>query len=95
MRLAFGPVRAAARSSRAKLPDEAEKAFDSALSGPLPETLGRLLAEHGVVERVVAGMLAAEDGPEAERAERLAERFSSGETGRVVDASGQITTRPG
>ena len=86
MRLAFGPVRAAARSSRGKLSDEAEKAFDAALSGPLPETVGRLLAEHGVLERVVAGMLAAEEGSDDERAARLAERLSSGETGRVVDA---------
>jgi uncharacterized RDD family membrane protein YckC len=68
------------------LADEAERAFDAALSGPLPETVGRLLAEHGVVERVVAGLLEGEGGPEADRAERLAERFSSGDTGRVVDA---------
>jgi uncharacterized RDD family membrane protein YckC len=86
MRLAFGPVRAAARSSRELLADEAERAFEAALSGPLPETFGRLLAEHGVVERVVAGMLEGEGGPDADRAERLAERLSSGETGRVVEA---------
>ena len=87
MRMAFGPVRAAARSSRGMLADEAERAFDAALSGPLPETIGRLVAEHGVVERVVAGMLEADDGgPSAERAERLAERLSSGETGRVMEA---------
>ena len=69
------------------LADEAERAFEAALSGPLPETIGRLVAEHGVVERVVAGMLEADDGdPGAERAERLAERLSSGETGLVMEA---------
>lgn len=87
MRMAFGPVRAAARSSRGMLADEAERAFEAALTGPLPETIGRLVAEHGVVERVVAGMLEADDGgPADERAERLAERLSTGETGRVMEA---------
>ena len=68
------------------LADEAERAFDAALSGPLPETVGRLLAEHGVVERVIAGMLEGEGGPEADGPDRLAERLSSGNTGRVVEA---------
>jgi len=86
MRLAFGPVRAAARSSRGLLADEADRAIEAALSGPLPEAIGRSLAEHDVVNRLIAGMLEAEGGPEEDRAQRLAVRLSSGEAGRVMEA---------
>ena len=39
----------------------AERALDALLAGPLPEALGRSLAEHHVLERVAAGMVD-EDG---------------------------------
>jgi uncharacterized RDD family membrane protein YckC len=68
------------------LADEAERAIDAALSGPLPEAVGRSLAEHDVVNRVVAGLLEAEGGAEEDRAQRLAERLSSGQAGRVMEA---------
>ena len=35
----------------------AERALDALLAGPLPEALGRSLAEHHVIERVAAGMV--------------------------------------
>ncbi len=39
----------------------AERALDAILAGPMPEMLGRSLAEHRVVERVVAEMAAMTD----------------------------------
>ena len=72
-RFALGPVRAAARSSRGVFEEEAERAIDALLAGPLPEAVGRSLVEHHVLERVAAGMLQAESrdgaaaaGPAAE-----------------------------
>jgi uncharacterized RDD family membrane protein YckC len=71
-RLAVGTMRAAARSSRSVLEEEAERAIDALLAGPLPESVGRSLVEHRVLERVAAGMLQAEShdgalaGPAAE-----------------------------
>jgi uncharacterized RDD family membrane protein YckC len=71
-RLAVGTMRAAARSSRGVLEEEAERAIDALLAGPLPEAVGRSLVEHHVLERVAAGMLQAETrdgagvGPAAE-----------------------------
>jgi uncharacterized RDD family membrane protein YckC len=41
------------------LADEAERAIDAALSGPLPEIVGRLLVERQVPERVLTAMLEA------------------------------------
>jgi uncharacterized RDD family membrane protein YckC len=75
-RLALGPVRAAARSGRGILTDEAERAIDALFAGPLPEAVGRSLVEHHVLERVAAGMLetAAPDGLTAADVERLVER---------------------
>jgi len=55
-RLALGPVRAAARSSRGVLEGEAERAIDALFAGPLPEAVGRSLVEHNVVERLASGM---------------------------------------
>src|SRR5262249_14562364 len=54
----LGPVRGV-------LADEAERAIDAALAGPLPEIVGRLLIERHVPERVLTAMLEAsarEDG---------------------------------
>lgn len=66
-RLAFGPVAAAARSSRGILSGEAERAVDAVFAGPWPETIGRSLAEHHVLERVASELLetssANGDGP--------------------------------
>lgn len=49
-RFPFGPVRGV-------LADEAERAIDAALAGPLPEIVGRSLVERRVAERVVTAML--------------------------------------
>jgi uncharacterized RDD family membrane protein YckC len=73
--IAFAPVRAAARSSAGILTDEAERAIDAVLAGPLPEAFGRSLVEHRVAERVVMEML--------ETASR--EGFDADEVGRLVD----------
>jgi uncharacterized RDD family membrane protein YckC len=51
-RFPFGPMRGV-------LADEAERAIDAALAGPLPEVVGRSLVERRVAERVVAAMLEA------------------------------------
>jgi len=58
-RVALGPVRAAARSSRGIFEDEAGRAIDALLAGPLPEAVGRSIVEHHVLERVTAQMLEA------------------------------------
>jgi len=72
-RLAFGPVLAAARSGRGILTSEAERAVDALFAGPLPESIGRSLAEHHVLERVAAGMLETEsaDGSVEELTHRV------------------------
>ena len=49
-RFPFGPVRGV-------LADEAERAIDAALAGPLPEIVGRSIVERRVAERVLAAML--------------------------------------
>jgi uncharacterized RDD family membrane protein YckC len=49
-RFPFGPVRGV-------LADEAERAIDAALAGPLPEIVGRSIVERRVAERVMAAML--------------------------------------
>jgi uncharacterized RDD family membrane protein YckC len=56
----------------------AERALDALLAGPLPEALGRSLAEHHVIERVAAGMV---DGDGAETSPALEEL-----THRLVDS---------
>jgi len=61
-RLTLGPVRAAARSSRGVLEEEAERAIDALLAGPLPEAVGRSLVEHHVLERVASGISQADAG---------------------------------
>jgi len=66
------PVRYAARSSRTILTQEAERAIDGALAGPLPEAVVRSLVEHQVVERMTPGLLGAVDSDElALRVERV------------------------
>jgi uncharacterized RDD family membrane protein YckC len=59
---------------RGVLADEAERAIDAALAGPLPEVVGRALVERRVPERVLAAMLEASAqqdgsalGPQLER----------------------------
>jgi uncharacterized RDD family membrane protein YckC len=63
-RIAFAPVRAAGRSSRRLLADEAQRMVQEVLAGDLPETVSRSVTEHHVIERVtptleeiVAGVL--------------------------------------
>jgi uncharacterized RDD family membrane protein YckC len=63
----LGPVRGV-------LADEAERAIDAALAGPLPEVVGRALVERRVPERVLGAMVEASArqdggglGPELER----------------------------
>lgn len=50
-------ARAAARSGRTVLTEEAERAVDGLLAGPLPEAFARSLVRHRVVQRVVAESL--------------------------------------
>jgi uncharacterized RDD family membrane protein YckC len=54
---ALRPVRAVAHAGKDALNDEAEKALDGVMSGPLPEAVGRSIVEHHVIERVVSSAL--------------------------------------
>jgi uncharacterized RDD family membrane protein YckC len=54
---ALRPVRAAAHAGKDVLNDEAERAMDGVMAGPLPEAVGRSLIEHRVIERVVSSAL--------------------------------------
>jgi uncharacterized RDD family membrane protein YckC len=63
-RLAFGPTQAA------------ERAVDALLAGPLPESIGRSLAEHHVMERVATGMLDGTDGHRAENSDEAIEALT-------------------
>ena len=58
-RLALRPVRAVAQAGRGALTDEAERALDGVMAGPLPEAVGRSLVEHRVVERFATEVLEA------------------------------------
>ena len=58
-RLALRPVRAVAQVGRGALTDEAERALDGVMAGPLPEAVGRSLVEHRVVERFATEVLEA------------------------------------
>jgi uncharacterized RDD family membrane protein YckC len=58
-RLALRPVRAVAEASRDTFTEEAERALDSVLAGPLPEAVGRSLVKHRVVERLATEALEA------------------------------------
>ncbi len=62
---ALRPARAAARSGRSALADEAERAIDALLAGPLPEAVARSIVRHQVVDRVIAEVLDAPDGDRA------------------------------
>ena len=71
-RFALRPARAVARQGRDALADEAERAIDGVMAGPLPEAVGRSIVEHRVVERVVSEALhakAEEAGPSLDSAE--------------------------
>lgn len=54
---ALRPVRKAAHAGKDALNDEAERAIDGVMAGPLPEVVGRSLVEHHVIERVVSSAL--------------------------------------
>ena len=60
-RLALRPVRAVAEAGRDAFTDEAERAIDGVMAGPLPEAVGRSLVEHRVVERLASEMLEARE----------------------------------
>jgi hypothetical protein len=71
-RLALHPV----REATSLLTGEAERAVDGLLAGTFPETLGRSLADHDVIERVAAELLATPAGADApDRLERLIEHI--------------------
>lgn len=53
----------------------AERALDALLAGPLPEALGRSLAEHHVIERVAAGMVDADGARPSPAMEELTHRL--------------------
>jgi uncharacterized RDD family membrane protein YckC len=62
---AMRPVHRVARSGREALNDEAERAIDGVMAGPLPETIGRAIVEHRVIERAVTEAMNAKavEGP--------------------------------
>ncbi len=94
-RIALGPVRAASKTGRGVLADEAERAIDAVLAGPWPEIVGRSLVERRVAERFVSGMVEAggrtdgtheASGPALDT--RALERWIRGEeAGRLVEAA--------
>ena len=53
----------------------AERALDALLAGPLPEALGRSLAEHHVIERVGAGMVEGDGAQPTPAIEELTHRL--------------------
>jgi uncharacterized RDD family membrane protein YckC len=58
-RLALRPVRAVAEAGRDTFTEEAERALDGVMAGPLPEVVGRSLVEHRVLERFASEVLEA------------------------------------
>jgi uncharacterized RDD family membrane protein YckC len=52
-RLTLASARAVARQGKDALTDEAERAIDGVMAGPLPEAVGRSIVEHHVIERVL------------------------------------------
>ena len=58
-RFALRPARAVARQGKDALTEEAERAIDGVMAGPLPEAVGRSIVEHRVIERVVSEAVAA------------------------------------
>jgi uncharacterized RDD family membrane protein YckC len=52
-RFALGPARAVARQGKDALTEEAERAIDGVMAGPLPEAVGRSIVQHHVIERVL------------------------------------------
>jgi uncharacterized RDD family membrane protein YckC len=54
---ALRPMRKVAGAGKEVLNDEAERALDGVMAGPLPEAVGRSIVEHHVVERVVSSAL--------------------------------------
>jgi uncharacterized RDD family membrane protein YckC len=62
---ALRQARAAARSGRTVLADEAERAIDGLLAGPLPEAVARSIVRHRVIQRMVDEVLTAPEGEPA------------------------------
>ena len=74
------------RRGQGALTDEAERAIDGVMAGPLPEAVGRSLVEHRVVERVVTEVL------EAPRRRGTAARRST--TGQVEQLVREVLENP-
>jgi len=68
---AMRPMHRVARSGREALNDEAGRAIDGVMAGPLPEAIGRAIVEQRVIERVVAEAAHAKaaEGPALDQAE--------------------------
>jgi uncharacterized RDD family membrane protein YckC len=62
---ALRPVRRVAQSGRDALADEAERAIDGVMAGPLPEAVGRSMVENRVIKRAVASALEARKAQDA------------------------------
>jgi uncharacterized RDD family membrane protein YckC len=104
-RIAMAPVRAAARSGRGILADEAERAVDAVFAGPMPEAIGRSLADHHVLERLLSEFIdtAAQDGIDAESIELAVRRLAlhpslsgltkDGEVGRLAETAAATVVR--
>ena len=101
-RLALHPV----REATSRLTGEAERAVDGLLAGTFPEALGRSLAEHDVIERVAAELLAPNGMEAHDRLERLIEHIlhspalgrwiESGDAARLlVPLATQVMQDPG
>jgi uncharacterized RDD family membrane protein YckC len=54
---ALRPVRGLAHAGRDALTDEAQRAIDGVMAGPLPEAVGRSLVENDVIQRVVTSAM--------------------------------------
>jgi uncharacterized RDD family membrane protein YckC len=99
--IALGPVRAASKTGRGVLADEAERAIDAVLGGPLPEIVGRALVERRVAVRVVSAMVEAagradgnHEAPDHALSTRALERWIRGEeAGRLVEAAADRVMR--
>jgi uncharacterized RDD family membrane protein YckC len=66
-----GIADAARNSVRSVLENEAERAVDSALAGPLPESFARSVVEHEVAQRVLTEILASSDVAHDDELERF------------------------
>ena len=83
---AMRPVRKVADAGKDVLNDEAERAIDGVMAGPLPEAVGRSVVEHRVVERVVASALETKRAETDNTAPLARRRPGAGRGGRPARA---------